>query len=148
MIPGVRFNDIDDGSRIANAAGTSFNPLVDQVIAGVDRSGVLTGGAVYKDFTGVGGSIQMHAAEFRPQWLNRTLLFMGFDYPFNQLKVKKIFAPVPSFRWGVVQFSLHLGFKAEIIIPDVYPEGDLVLLSMIPEECRFLANPPRALVKD
>jgi hypothetical protein len=148
MIKGVRFNDIDDGSRIAKTAGNAFNPLVDQVIARCDDNGILMGGSVFTQWTGYGGSVAIHVAGFHPRWINRTILFVTFDYPFNQLGVKKLFGQVPSYNKKALDFDLHLGFKAEIIIPDVYPEGDLVLLSMKREECRFLDHPPRELVKD
>ena len=89
----------------------------------------------------------MHVAGIQPHWINRTLLWVCFDYPFNQLHVKKVFGPVPSYNKTALEFDKHLGFEEETVIEGVYPEGNLVLLSMTREKCRFLDMPPRALTK-
>jgi hypothetical protein len=148
VIEGVRFSNIEDGSRVAKAAGTSFNPLVDQTIARVDKTGTLMGGVIYKEYTGMGGSIAMHAAKFHNRWLNRTMLWIFFDYPFNQLGVKKIFGQVPMSKPDVIDFDKHLGFREELIVKDVYPDGDMMLLSMKREACVFLRFMPQQLVKE
>jgi hypothetical protein len=106
------------------------------------------GGVVYKDWTGNGGSISMHVAGIRHRWINRSMLWVCFDYPFNQLQVKKIFGPVPSYNKVAYEFDKHLGFQDEATIRGVYPDGDLMLLSMRREECRFLDMPPRTFMKE
>jgi RimJ/RimL family protein N-acetyltransferase len=148
MLEGIRLNDFNDGNRIARAAGTSFNPLVDRCITRVSRNGdELLGGVVYRDWTGIGGSIAMHVASFREGWINRTLLWICFDYPFNQLKVKKIFGQVPEWNTKAYEFDKHLGFQDEAVIQDVYPQGNMMLLSMTRDQCRFLKMAPRALAR-
>jgi RimJ/RimL family protein N-acetyltransferase len=143
MIEGIRFNDQSDANRIAKISGVSFNPLVDQCIARFERrGGTLLGGVVYKDWTGLGGSIAVHVAGLRDRWVNRALLFVCFDYPFNQLQVKKIFGQISSRNRVAYEAAKHLGFVEEARIRDVYPDGDMVLLSMTREQCRFLEMPP------
>ena len=91
----IRFNQTQDGYAIASTAGTSYNPAIDQVIARITPRGNLMGGVLFSYWTGMGGSINMHVAGFHPRWINRAMLFVSFDYPFNQLGVRKIFGQVP-----------------------------------------------------
>jgi len=149
LFPDIRFNEVSDGHRIAKLSGVAFNPLVDQCIARFNRDdGGLMGGVVYKDWTGVGGSIAMHVAGIRPRWVNRAMLWVCFDYPFNQLQVKKVFGAVPSYNKVAYEFDKHLGFQDEATIQGVYPDGYLMLLSMTREQCRFLDMPPRTFMKE
>lgn len=140
----IRFNHAFDGVRIAEAAGCIYNDAVDNVIArwvGDD----LVGGILYQGYTGA--SVQMHVAGFRPRWLNRDLLWVAFDYPFTQLGVKKVFGQVGVHNTKALEFDRNLGFKEEARIADVYPEGDMILMSMYKSDCRWLNIQPRELEK-
>jgi hypothetical protein len=148
VIPGIRFNDPEDAKRLSESVHVIYNPLADQIISRVNHGGNLLGGVVYKDYTGRGGSIAMHVAGYSPTWINRTMLWICFDYPFNQLGVKKVFGQVPSWNRHAYEFDKHLGFRVECEIDGVYPGGSMMLLSMRREQCRFLDRPPRSLVRD
>jgi hypothetical protein len=128
----IRFNDPGDGHQIAEAAGTSFNPAVDVCIARL-RDGALMGGTA------------IHVASFMPHWINHDLLWVTFHYPFELLRVKKLFGPVPASNAQALEFDLKLGFKEEARIADVFHDGDLILLSMKREDCRWLKMKPRNL---
>jgi RimJ/RimL family protein N-acetyltransferase len=136
-VKGIRFNHADDAEKISKACKTHWNPITDICIARVEK-GKLYGGIIYKDYTGKNGSVAMHVAAFLPRWVNRTILWVAFDYPFNQLGVKKVFGQVPADNEAALKFDLNLGFKVEGQIKDVYPSGDMLLLSMYRAECRFL----------
>ena len=69
------------------------------------------GGVLFTDFWG--GSVAIHMAGFRKGWGTRAIIYLAFDYPFRQLKVKKLFALVPEWNYQVAQQSLHIGFKIE-----------------------------------
>ena len=51
------------------------------------------GGVIFSNYTGE--SIAMHSAAWDQHWINRDMLFVIFDYPFNQLGVKRMFGQVP-----------------------------------------------------
>lgn len=136
----IRFNDPDDGKAIADGATACYNPVGDACIA-AHRGGKLLGGVIYQGYTGA--SIQAHIASFDPHWLTRDMLWMIFHYPFEQLGVKKIFGQVGAHNAKALEFDRKLGFKEEARIADVYPEGDMVLLSMHKADCRFLSIKPR-----
>lgn len=135
----IKFNQPEDGYAIAKKAGCIFNPKCDQVIARYLK-GNLAGGVLYQGHTGA--SIQMHVAGFAPHWLSRDMLWMVFHYPFVQLGVKKVFGQVGVHNTKALEFDRKLGFKEEVRIADVYPEGDMALMSMYKEDCKWLEIEP------
>lgn len=137
-----RFDNSVDGMQIAAKAGAIYNAAVDKCVARIEK-GQLYGGVIFCGYTGA--SMQMHMAGFRPNWSSRDMIWVAFHYPFVQLGVKKLFGQVGVHKPEVLKIDLQLGFKVEAIIKDVYPEGDMALLSMYKEDCRWLKLTPRSL---
>jgi RimJ/RimL family protein N-acetyltransferase len=144
----IVFNNHAHGHVIAQAANIIYNPNVDQVIARTNVYDELAGGVIYREYTGA--SIQMHVASFCLNWLSRDLLWVCFDYPFNQLGCSKVFGPVPEHNEQALAFDLRLGFKYDAIIRGVFHSagngstGDLLLLSMRREDCPWLKLKPKS----
>lgn len=145
MLSDIRFNNIVDAEAICRAAGLVYNPFSDACIARITPRGSLLGGVVYTGYTGQGGSICFHVASFRRKWVSRELLWLAFDYPFSQLGVRKIFAQVMLGNEAVLRVARHVGFKQEAFVRDVYPDGDMVILSMYRADCRVLDQTPHLL---
>ena len=138
----IIFNDLGHANRIAAAAGTIFNPAADTCIARVHH-GVLLGGVTYTGYTGA--SIGMHVAGFADHWINRDMLWVCFHYPFVQLNANKVIGQVPAHNTTALAFDWKLGFKVEARVPDVFPEGDLLVLGMYRENCNWLKLKPSLL---
>ena len=83
-------------------------------------------------------SCQMHTAAIVPNWISKDLLWACFDYPFNILKVKVIIATVASTNEEALKLDRHLGFLDKAYIEDAHIDGDLVILAMRRENCRWL----------
>lgn len=139
----IEFNNVAHGKRIAFAIPRNYNPAVDPVISHTDASGKLLGGVIYEGLTGP--CIFAHQAAFDKRWLSKDMLWVVFDYPFNQLKCKKICGTIPSSNPGLLAFNLKLGFSVEAVIKDAYPDGDMLVMSMKRDECRWLGLKPRGL---
>jgi RimJ/RimL family protein N-acetyltransferase len=120
---------------IAKAAGFHFNPECDIVMAR-EEDGKLLGGVIFQAYNGA--SIVIHVAGFAPNWLNRDLLWIAFSYPFDQLKVTKLFTQTPSDNRKALDFNTNLGFKDEARIEGVFRDADLIVRSMRREDCRWL----------
>ena len=102
-------------------------------------SGELLAGVLYDDWNGA--NVNMHVAAVPGRkWLNREFLRVCFDYPFNQLHVKRVTGLVASVNLDAMRFDLHLGFKLEATLKDAHPEGDMNILVMRREDCRWLEN--------
>lgn len=69
-------------------------------------------------------------------------MYLAFDYPFRQLKVKKVFGLVPERNHLARNFNLKLGFKIEYMAEGVFSHMDgvngMYLMSMTKDECRWL----------
>lgn len=85
-----------------------------------------------------GASISMHIAGDGKRWMTKEYLWFCFYYPFEQLKVKKIVGLVSSANQDAMRFDLHLGFVHEATIKDAHPDGDLNVLTMTKDQCKFL----------
>lgn len=145
-IQGVRFNHIPDGQAVADKIGyIYFHPVHDRVIARVDRSKNLRGAVIYTQSSGRGGSCVCHIAAFDRCWLNQDMLWVMFDYPFNQIGVKKIIIQVPESNTRSFNFVKNLGFVVEHVIEHGYPGESMILMSMTRAQCRFLKMPPPKL---
>ena len=83
-------------------------------------------------------SCQMHVGSIGENWISKNLLWAAFDYPFNKLGVKVILATVASTNKEALKLDRHLGFVDKAYIEDAHEDGDLVILAMRRENCRWL----------
>jgi RimJ/RimL family protein N-acetyltransferase len=119
---------------ITGVLGTQFSPyatFIGQEIDGEVKAVVAFDNILDK-------SCEMHTAAIVPNWINRDLLWACFDYPFNILKVKVILATVASTNTEALKLDRHLGFVDKAYIEDAHIDGDLVILAMKREDCRWL----------
>jgi hypothetical protein len=130
-------------TEIADRAHAHWDPDRCVSIARVVNS-QLYGGVIYADYTGE--SVVAHVAGWDAHWLSRDLLWIMFDYPFRQMRVKRIFAPIPADNYDALSFNRKLGFKVVNVIKGVYPyDVDCLLTCMERHECRFLKIKPRKI---
>lgn len=54
---------------------------------------------------------------------------------------------VPATNYTALEFDLKLGFIEETIIRDVYREGDMIVLSMYKDDCRWLKLKPQTIAE-
>lgn len=102
----------------------------------VDDDGEILCGVVLEDYNQVNASI--HVAGIGKYWLNRTFLYSVFDYTFNQLKLKRLTGLVAQGNDAALRFDMHLGFQVEAVLRDAHQDGDIYLLVMRREDCRYL----------
>ena len=142
----IVFNAPDDGHAIAQAAGTQFFYPGCISICRV-RDGVRLGGVVFSGYTGE--SICIHMAGWTPHWGSRDMLFVVFDYPFNQLGVKRIFGQVPETNTRALEIDRKFGFRQVARVEGVYPHDvACIVMRMDREDCRFLGVKPRNVISN
>lgn len=123
----IRFNDPVAIEKISKAVSVPFIKSHHQCIARFEGD-ELCGGVFFTDYNIA--SIQIHVASFRRRWIDRELLWITMDYPFNKLKVKKLIGLVRETNKAAIDFDLHLGFKVEARIPDVFEDCGMVVLGL------------------
>ena len=104
---------------------------------GLEEDGELIAGVVYNEWNKC--NVNMHVASIgNRRWMTREYLWMCFDYPFNQLKVKRITAFIEDENHDAIRFDEHLGFKYETRMKDAYVNGDILIYVLRRDDCRFL----------
>ena len=99
-------------------------------------NGKLETAMMYDSYTGA--SIAMHARVESAEKVQREWLFSIFDYPFNQLGVKRVTALVPEDNKRSLSSCKHLGWKYETVLKDYFPNCDGIVLVMRKEDCQWL----------
>lgn len=130
------------GHLIAKATNSVYSPGVETVVSRSEQ-GMFVGGVIFSNYTGT--SLCIDVAGLRPNWCNRNLIWMTFAYPFLQMKCKVLIGRLSSNNKAAVKFDTHIGFREIARIPDGVPNGDLVLLVMYREECKWLNLKPKNL---
>ena len=113
----------------------------------IDNNGNVLWACIYDNYE-PGGSIQMHIAIDDPKNVSRQAITAVFEYPFYQLGVKKVLGFVNSENHTALSFDMRLGFQIEAVIKDVYDMGDLYILSMTREQCRWLKGVSNGQVQE
>lgn len=121
------------GEWVCARTGGKFEASTSTAI-GFETDGALTAGVLYDMFNG--RSICMHVAIEKP--VTREFTRTCFDYPFNQLKVHKVLGLVDSTNAAALRFDKHLGFVEEARIEGAGKTGDLVILTMTRDQCRWI----------
>lgn len=128
---------VDVGRWVCARLGTVFDEKTGTAL-GQTRAGVLVGGVAYDNYRH--GSICMHVASLDSGWCSRGFLEAAFWYPFVQLGVRKVIAPINSNNVKARRFVERLGFTLEATIADAERDGDLLIYTMTRPQCRFLGE--------
>lgn len=130
------------GQHIAASVGVVYNPIADHCVARVEN-GRLLGGCIYQEFTGA--SVRIYSAGFTRKWVSPAFVAMSFDYPFNRLGCDKLIAIGHSKKRSALEIIRRLGFIEEAKISMAYMDGDMVILTMLRPQCRWLKLKPVSL---
>jgi RimJ/RimL family protein N-acetyltransferase len=139
----VVFNNQEYGRKIAELAGIQLNRDYDVSIAR-ERNGKFLGGVLFTNYTTE--AIMIHSGAEDPHWINKDMLYVTFDYPFNQLGVKRIFGMVPEDNIHALDFNAKVGFQTKARIEGFYKGGlTAVVMCLEKADCRFLGVRPRGI---
>lgn len=61
-----------------------------------------------------------------------------FEYPFDQIGVKKLIGNIFSSNAKSINLAEHSGFELEATIKDMHPKGDMLIYTMTREQCSVL----------
>lgn len=132
----LRFDDPVAIRELTTLTSTRFQIGHDKCLARFDGDRFL-GGVLYTDYNHA--SVQMHVGAVDPRWVDRSILWVAFDWPFRKLNVLKVFGLVRSSNLKALDFDLNVGFKVEAVLKDVFAPGeDTFVLALYREDCRFL----------
>lgn len=141
MTDQILLDSLEHAQQIAAAAPCVYSSAHDHCLSRV-KDGRLLGGVIFQGYTGA--SIELHMAGFDPHWITRDLIWATFAYPFIQLGCLKVIGRVAETNARALELDLKLGFIEEARIRDAYPDGDLIILTMRRDACRWLKIAPRS----
>jgi len=84
-----------------------------------------------------GASCEMHVAG-EGNWVTRDLLYATFDYVFNAANLNVVIGMVPSSNKKAIRFDKHVGFTEVGRIKNGASDGDLIIMQLRRENCRYL----------
>lgn len=104
---------------------------------GVERNGVIVGGAVFNDYTGA--NINIHfASDGKKNWVTREFLWFIFYYAFCQVGVKRVSGFIWESNKASVEFAKRIGGELEARLVDAAADGDVLLFKMTKDNCKWL----------
>lgn len=105
---------------------------------GLEKDGELVAGVLYEGFTG--NNVWMHVGAIPGRaWLIRRYLRYTFQYPFDELGVRRITGYVEASNEEARRFNEHLGFRPEAVLKGAASDGgDVILYVMWREDCRYV----------
>ena len=124
------------GNWVCEKAGGRYQ--IGNTGIGYEKDGDLIAGVMYDGFNG--SNISIHSRIDNPRIVPKKFYWMVFDYPFNQLNVKRLSGIVCFNNNKAQRLNEHLGFKREAVLGDYFPEGDAIVYVMRKDDCRFLGE--------
>ena len=123
------------GPWVCDRAGGTWVEGRGTAIGKLNGAGVLVAGVLYEDWNGA--NVMCHIAG-EGNWATRDYLGVIFDYPFNQLRVKRITVPISSVNLKSINLVTKMGFELESTLAQATPDGDLHLFRMWRDECKYI----------
>lgn len=110
-----------------------------RAIGVLDPAGGIRAVATYNMF--YDGGCHMHvASDGSRAWANRGVLRAGFEYPFVQLGLSRLTAPIPCDNVASQILALKLGFSFEGRLRGYYSGIDAIIFGMTRDECRWVGQ--------
>ena len=109
---------------------------------GWEQNGHFVAGVVYEGYNGA--NIYVHIAKLRGVRLSPTFIAAMFDYPFRQLKVRRISATIADRNERSKEFARKLGGRLEGVLEDALPDGNLCIFGLLRKDAeKWLTEPYR-----
>ena len=101
---------------------------------GLEKDGEIVAGVWYDDYNQQ--AVTTHIAI--TGGITKEYLRVIFDYPFMQLGVQKIIAPVLEDNSQSINLVEKMGFQQETRLKNVHPLGDMLFYVMDKTDCKYL----------
>ena len=110
-----------------------YDPAMTTCI-GLETNGKIVAVTAFNNYNGA--STQIHIAITGR--LTREYTLYVYRYAFDVMKVHKLIGLVSSANEKALRFDKHSGYVEEARIKDGYPDGDVIILTMTRDQCKFL----------
>lgn len=123
---------------IAKRTG-EFNCFGTDIGIGWKKNGEIVAGVAYANWNGV--NVECHiASDGSRRWMTREYLWAIFNYPYCQLKAKRITVCIGEGNTASRNFVVHLGFDLETTLQAAHKSGDIYIYRMWQKDCRWISQ--------
>lgn len=131
---------IDQKERVCDWVSARLDrcsvPFVGYYAMGVERNGELVAGIVMDNYNAQNAYPHIVIEKTGKDVIQLITAFC--DYAFNHCQLKRLTAMIPASKPDVLAFDLKLGFEYEFLMKDGAKDGDLHIIKMTPQSCRWL----------
>jgi RimJ/RimL family protein N-acetyltransferase len=101
---------------------------------GWEVNGVIVAGTAFENYNGnnMFGHQRIDSSPTREYW------FQVVNYIFNQCKVKRFTGIVEADNYKAIKLNLKIGLVIETTLKDAGRNGDLLVMTLWPENCKML----------
>jgi RimJ/RimL family protein N-acetyltransferase len=101
---------------------------------GWEIDGVIVAGTAFENWNGnnMFGHQRIDSPPTKGYWITVV------DYIFNQVKVKRFTATVEADNYKAISLNHKIGFVIETTLKDAGRNGDLLIMTLWPENCKML----------
>lgn len=125
---------------VCERLGKLWTPGMGKALGWIDKNENLIAGVTFYGFDGVNVWIDCAATE-KSRWCDRRAIWAVFHYCFEQLKVLRVNAFIPSDNEKSLKFNTGIGLKHEATLERAAPGGvDMFVYRMFRDECRWLSR--------
>lgn len=123
------------GPWVCEGLGYAWKPFRNSGI-GKMVGGVLVAGVLYEDFNGANVFCHIRGSG---RWACPAFLGLIFDYPFKQIKAKRITVTVDDDNVNSIRLVEKMGFALESRMKQANPRGgDVLVYRMFKDDCKYL----------
>jgi hypothetical protein len=111
-------------------------PVTMQAMIGLEKDGEIVCIFGYDNFNGK--SCQQHIVYKQGEYVPRNYVWFVYYYPFVQIGIDLLIGMTPANNEKALRLSKHAGFVEKYRIVGAHPEGDIILSTLLKQDCRFL----------
>ena len=126
--------DSEVAQWVANELGIRDFGLCSAI--GIIQGGRIIAGVVYSSYKHP--NIEASIASISPHWCTRNIMHHLFNYPFNQLKCRRITFHIKSENTAIRAKAERAGFVHEGTLRHALETGDQEIYGMLKHECRWI----------
>ena len=112
----------------------AFGPCT--AIGVVDKNENELFGIVFHDYQPAFSTIQMSCGAASPRWATKNMVRMLLAYPFEQLKVRKLWSAIQHTNERTLKVAKGLGFKREAVLAHHFGSTHAVIVRLYAEDYR------------
>lgn len=114
----------------------NYNKAGNEIVSaiGFEKDNEITAVTGYSYFNGK----SCHIHFYLKGYVNKNYVWFVHYYPFIQCGLATLVAIMAASNTKILRLSRKLGYKEQYRLKDAHPDGDLVISTLLKQDCRFI----------